>query len=148
MSDSPKCIHGNTICSMCVLVSDAAKRASDIVNSYAVFTPWDELVNSWVALRLIDGGHDGTLYSSKRDAVRHQSREQLCAYYSYRFHGTKGTSPKDMQIYLDYHRLAYDNGFRLPDPDDPTGGPDLIMPITNTQLFGQLERLQIRDGGR
>jgi hypothetical protein len=119
---------------MCVIVSDAAKRASDIVNGYAVFTPYDDLVNCYVAIRLSDGGHDGTLYRSKLDAVRHQSNEKLCAYYSYRFHGIRGTTPKDMQLFLDFHRMAYDNGFRLPDPDDRHGGKDLIMPITNEQL--------------
>jgi hypothetical protein len=75
-----KCKHGNRICSMCVIVSDAAKRASDVVNSYAVFTPYEDLINCYVALRLSDGGHDGTLYYSKREAVRHQSDEKLCAY--------------------------------------------------------------------
>jgi hypothetical protein len=119
---------------MCVIISDAAKRASDIINAYAVFTPWDELINCYVAIRLSDGGSDGSLYTSKRDAVRHQTDEKLFAYYSYRFHGTSGVSPKDMQLFLDFHRQAYDKGFRLPDPDDKHGGKDLIMPITNEQL--------------
>jgi hypothetical protein len=134
MSTNDKCTHGNRICSMCVIVSDAAKRASDIVNGYAAFTPYDDLINCYVAIRLSDGGHDGVLYRSKREAVRRQSDEKLCAYYSYRFHGIRGTTAKDMQLFLDFHRVAYDSGFRLPDPDDRQGGKDLIMPITYEQM--------------
>jgi hypothetical protein len=117
-------------------VEDAAKRCADIVNSFLAFVPWDELKNKWLAIRLIDGGHDGTLYDSKRDAVRHQSDEKLCCYISYR-NCAAGISAIEAQRFLDFNRAAYDAGFRLPDPDDVTGGPDLFMP------FGQYDDWRI-----
>lgn len=106
--------------------SDEAKRASDIVNGYIAFMDWDELVHKWIAIRLSDGGHDGTLYDTKRDAVRHQLDEFLCAYVSMR-NLIGGTSARDMEIFLKWNRDAYDAGFRLPDPREINGGPELIM---------------------
>ena len=111
--------------------SDAAKRASDIVNSYRTFMDWDELKNKWLAIRLSDGGYDGTLYDSKRDAVRHQLDEFLCAYVCYR-NLVGGATPGEMELFLKWNRDAYDAGFRLPDPDDPGGGPDVLL--TTAQL--------------
>lgn len=115
------------------MVSDAAKRASDIINSYLAFVPWDEIKHKWVAIRLSDGGSDGTLYDSKRDAVRHQSDEFLCAYVSYR-NMMQGCSPHEMQAFLDFNRKAYDSGFRLPDPDAQSGGPDLFQSVTDYDM--------------
>ncbi len=136
-----KCTHGRVLCSECVVVTDAAKRAYDIAKSYVVFTPRDELINSWIAFRLADGGYDGTLYGSKRDAVRHQVSEYLCAYFCYRNAPAGFASPKDAQIYLNINRAYYDNGLRLPDPDAPDGGPDMIIPLTSEGMDSQLRQL-------
>lgn len=108
------------------VISDAAKRASDNINAYVTFTPRDELQHKWMAIRLSDGGYDGTLYDSKRDAVRHQSNEFLCAYVSFR-NLPGGSSPQEMEIFLRFNRDAYDAGFRMPDPDDVSGGRDVLM---------------------
>ena len=86
----------------------------------------DELRMKWLAIRLSDGGYDGVLYDSKAEAVRHQSDEKLCAYISYR--GIPGgTTPKEMELFLKFNRDAYDAGFRLPDPDRPDGGFEVLM---------------------
>jgi hypothetical protein len=124
-----------------VVVSDAAKRAYDIAKSYAVFVPLEQRVNSWIALRLYDGGYDGTLYESKRDAVRHQVSEFLCAYFCYRNAPNGFASPRDAQLWLDMNRAYYDSGFRMPDPDAADGGPDVIMPLTNEDFSSQLREL-------
>jgi hypothetical protein len=129
------------VCWECQHVTDAGKRAYDIVRSYVHFVPYGERVRSWVAIRLDDGGSDGTLYDSKRDAIRHQANEYMCAYFSYRAAPDGFTSPKDAAVWLAYHRHAYSSGFRLPDPDDPAGGPELIMPTPAEVLYGQLRRL-------
>lgn len=131
-----QCGHGRKICADCVIITDASRRAADIVNSYAIFVPYDQRVRSWIAIRLADGGHDGTLYESKRDAIRHQPDEFLCAYFSYR-DSPGGTNPRDMQLWLDIHRAAYDAGMRFIDPDDMNGGPDMILPTTLEQLMMQ-----------
>jgi hypothetical protein len=133
--------HGRRVCSQCIFVDDAAKRAYDIVRSYTAFVEYSERIGKWVALRLSDGGSDGTLYDSKRDAIRHQAHEQMCAYFSYRGAPEGFANVKDAAVWLEFHRHAYDNGFRLADPDDPGGGPELIMPTAEEQLYGQLRRL-------
>jgi hypothetical protein len=108
--------------------ADAAKRASDRINLHLTFTPWDELKHKWIAVRLTDGDSDGVLYDNKRDAVRHQLNEFQCAYISFR-NLAGGASPKDMALFLQFCRDAYDAGFRLPDPDDVNGGMD-VLPTT------------------
>lgn len=130
--------HGRKVCSECQHVTDAAKRAYDIVKSYAVFVDYSERINAWVAIRLADGGSDGTLYQSKREAVRHQADEFLCAYFSYRGAPEGFSSPKDAAIWLEYHREAYNHGFRTPDPDAASGGPELIMPAGRELIAAQL----------
>lgn len=108
-------------------ISDDARRASDIVNSFYAYVPWDQLKNSWVAIRLSDGGSDGQLYDTKKDAIRHQSFEMQCAYISLR-NCPNGISPLEAERFLAFTRGAYDAGMRLPDPDDMNGGPDAFMP--------------------
>lgn len=106
--------------------SDAAKRASDNINAYITFMEWDELKRKWMAIRLSDGGYDGTLYDSKQDAVRHQSDQYTCAYVAFR-NLVQGARPSEMELFLKFNRDAYAAGFRLPDPDDRTGGPEVLM---------------------
>jgi hypothetical protein len=140
MSDE-KCRHGRYVCYDCVHVGDSAKRAYDIVRGYVHFVEYSERIRKWVALRLEDGGSDGTLYDSKRDAIRHQAHEQWCAYFSYRGAPEGFANVRDAAAWMAYHRHAYDHGFRLPDPDDAAGGPEMIMPTAQEQVFMQLRDL-------
>lgn len=118
-------------------ITDAARRARDIVNGKLAAYPWEQLRHQWLAIRLSDGGSDGTLYDSKRDAVRHQLDEKLCAYIAFR-NIAAGTNAQDMQIFLDFNRAAYDAGMRMPDPDDQFGGPELIDSVTREDMAAQL----------
>ena len=137
-----KCRHGREICSECIVADDAAKRAWEQVKNIAVHTDWATRINSFVTIRLRDGYCDGTLYETKRDAVRHcGGNEQWFAFFSFRSAPDGFASPKDAAIFLAWHRLAYDRGFRLPDPDDKRGGPDLIMPDMREHLGDQIRRL-------
>lgn len=138
------CEHGRAICFDCAIVGDAARRAYDIVNSYVHFVPWDERINSWIAIRLSDGGSDGVLYQSKRDAVRHQPDEFMCAYFSYRTAPNGFGSKRDAQLWMDITRAAYDAGMRSGDPDAASGGPDLILPTGIEHVYNQLGRLNAR----
>lgn len=120
-------------------VSDAAKRCADIVNGYISFVPWDELKHKFIAIRLSDGGSDGTLYDSKRDAVRHQSDEKLCAYIAFR-NLAGGMNPIEAERYLKWNRDAYDAGMRLPDPDHQSGGPD---PFPTVDQYDSLRKSHV-----
>lgn len=123
----------------------AAKRLSDRINTLAVSHPPDMLQRGWIAVRLSDGEWDGTLYDNRRDAVRHQSNEFLCAYISTR-EAMGGMDVRAAFAVLSYHRAAYDAGFRLPDPDHPTGGKQLVTPLTNQDFRGQLRQLIMASG--
>jgi hypothetical protein len=139
---SPKCRHGRKLCSDCIVADDAAKRAWEQVGNVAAHTEWSERISSFVTIRLSDGYCDGTLYATKRDAVRHcHGNEVWFAFFSFRDAPNGFESPKHAAIFLAWHRMAYDNGARLPDPDDMHGGPDLIMPDAVEHLNNQLARL-------
>lgn len=139
----PKCAkHGRAICSECIVADDAARRAWEQIRNIAEHTDWDARINATVTIRLSDGHCDGVLYESKRDAVRHcKGNEQWFAFFAFRGAPNGFSTPRDAAIFLAYHRMAYDNGFRLPDPDDARGGPDLIMPSPAEHVFLQLGEL-------
>jgi hypothetical protein len=103
--------------------TDAAKRMADSVNVHWHALGWDS-IGKWVAIRLSDGGSDGNLYLTKQEAVRFQLHEQQCAYVKL---VRDQMSVCEAQIYLAFNRQAYDNGFRMADPDSKTGGRDLIL---------------------
>ena len=117
--------------------SDEAKRMHNIVNGYTAFIdPW-ELKSKWVAVRLSDGGTDGTLYDTMEDAIRHQIDEFLCAYFSYK-NVMGAVTLKECEIWLDFVRKAYKAGFRLPDPSAQfSGGPKTgrIQPFMDVETF-------------
>jgi len=117
-------------CSHCEADFNAAKRMSDALNTYihGLREHLFELRDKWMAFRLSDGTSDGVLYDSKRDAVRHQDDEFRCAYISFR-NILGGASPQECVRVLNFTRDAYDAGFRLADPDDVHGGPD-VAPTT------------------
>lgn len=105
---------------------DAARRGSDIVNEILASNSFHDIAHKWIAIRLADGGYDGILYDTRRDAVRHQKNEFLCMYMT--FHNIRnGLRPDMLARVLWYHREAYRAGFRLPDPEDKHGGKELAM---------------------
>lgn len=121
---TPLCKHNLRICEKCIVITDAGKRMSDLINGLMTFNkPW-EIRHCWVAIRLSDGGFDGNLYATREEAINHQLDERFCAYaWMGTFVGSKAKS-LDCQIFLEYHRQAYDNGMRLHE----VKAPQLIMP--------------------
>lgn len=117
--------------------SDAARHASDAVQLHVAALGF-EARGKWVAVRLMDGHSDGTLYDSKRDAVRHQLFENLCAYV--RIPPT-GMNPCQAESFLATHRKLYSAGFRLADPDRVDGGPQMIPRLTRRDHAAQLTAL-------
>jgi len=112
------------------IYSDAAHRCSDIITLAAVTG------NSgrWVAIRMSDGGWDGTLYDHRADAVRHQLHEQLCCYVQVI---PAGMTPQEAEAFLWYNRELYDGGFRMPDPEFQVP----LMPLTKADQLKQIEAL-------
>lgn len=122
--------------------SDAARRASDAVNLHIAALGPGEAMRRWVAIRLADGGSDGTLYASKRDAVRHQLREQQCAYVCL---PPSGMNACQAESYLSAQRKLYAAGFRLVDPDDAHGGRQVIPRLTREDQARQMAALGRRN---
>lgn len=92
---------------------DAARRCSDAV-TFQLTVHGENAFGKWLAVRLIDGSSDATLYDTKADAVRHQFHEQLCAYICI---PPTGMPVEDAQTYLEVNRKLYAGGMRLSDPD-------------------------------
>jgi len=120
-------------------IIDAAKRASDAINKAIVENGFDMVTHKWLAIRLSDGGTDGVLYDTKRDAVRRQSNEFQCAYVALR-NLRQGAKPEEMARFLQFNRDAYDAGFRLPDPDSNDGGPELLRDAATNDFYREMMR--------
>jgi hypothetical protein len=118
--------------------SDAARHCSDAVNLHVSALGFDAM-KKWVAVRLSDGRSDGTLYDTKRDAVRHQSSEQLCAYVCI---PPNGMGVCSAEAFLAVHRKLYTSGFRLADPDAPHGGRQVIPRLTQKDQARQTAALR------
>ena len=117
--------------------TDPAKRISDATLLQWVAGKWN-CVNKWMAFKLEDGRTDNVLYDSKRDAVRHQLDEFLCMYVNLQ---PGGMNVCEAEAMFKFTRQAYSNGFRLPDPDAKSGGPDLIPRIGTDKLTAQIRAL-------
>jgi hypothetical protein len=112
------CRHKLAICPECIIVTDAGKRMSDVVNGLLTFNkPW-EIRYKWMAFALSDGHSDNVLYDTRQDAIDHQLDERFFAYVCF-MSLLGGATPKDCEIYLEVHRQAYDSGMRLHEPDAP-----------------------------
>lgn len=122
---------------------DRAQRASDLINEARATLDWDQLRTCWIAIRLSDGGSDMVIYDTKRDAVRYQLHEQQCAYICFK-NLIGGATPNDMLRYLRFVEKAYAAGMRLPDPDDPTGGPDLAPTAGHIDSITGRRRAQVQ----
>lgn len=94
------------------IYSDEARRASDIVNLHLLADPSGN-TGRWVAIRLSDGGSDGTVYDCKCDAARFQLHETQCVYVQIL---PNGLSAKDAHILIRMYRDMYDKGWKMPDP--------------------------------
>lgn len=124
------CKHGNTICSRCIVVTDAGKRISEGIRLAITFHVWEEIKNGWMAFALSDGQTDHTVYPSRQDAIRHQSDETRFLYIALRS-CPSGMPEKDAEIFLEVNRHAYDASMRLSEPE----APQLIMPISRHSRF-------------
>jgi hypothetical protein len=107
---------------------DAAKRASDVIRLH-LLADHAQAVNSWVAIRLSDGGSDNILYDSKHQAVRHQLHEYQCAYFKIT---PGGCPPREAEVFLRINRQLYDGGMRLADPDKDL---EVILPTRRELLW-------------
>jgi hypothetical protein len=112
------------------IYSAACHKCSDIITLAAQTGN----TGQWVAIRMNDGGWDGTLYETRRDAVKHQFYEQFCCYVKV---PPGGMTAKEADAFLSYHRALYDAGFRLPDPEFQPP----LMPLRKEDQVAQINAL-------
>jgi hypothetical protein len=112
-----------------VVYSSAAHRASEAINLAAL----GGMAFRWVAIALADGRSDGVVYDTRADAIRHQFHESLCMYIKVT---PDGLNPGDAELLLDFHRKAYDAGYRLSDPERPQHIVPQTRELMNTALRG------------
>lgn len=98
--------------------SDAARRASDIINIHLLADPAGN-AGRWVAIRLSDGGSDDVLYDCKCDAMNRQLHETQCVYVQIQ---PEGLSARNAAILLNMMRDMYDKNMKMPDPPCPRHG--------------------------
>lgn len=84
---------------------DKGKRCSDIVRQHLEDNP-EEARESWVAIRLSDGGSDGVLYPAKEFAVAFQIHETQCAYLRVL---PTGIPPREATSFLYHIAQLYEN---------------------------------------
>jgi hypothetical protein len=101
--------------------SEKARRCSDAVTLHiqAHTTSADMMPDwgtkaPWIAVRLSDGGTDGNLYDTKKDAVVHQLHPHQCAYILI---PPEGMTPEQARIMLKFTAQMYEAGVQLADPD-------------------------------
>jgi hypothetical protein len=113
---------------------------SEAVNARITFMQWDEICNSWMAFSLADGSHDGTIYPTRRDAVRYQSNERNYCFFAFK-NCPNGITVAEANRFLWYTEKVYEvPGGILPDPDHQFGGPEAFMP---TEQYDNLKGLII-----
>lgn len=103
---------------------DAARRACENLNMHYQAIGWDA-VGKFTAIALADGSSDHVLYDSKRDAVVHQHHNEQ--WFMFVKILPMAMTECEAQMLIDFHRKAYDAGFRLTDPDHREGGRQVIM---------------------
>lgn len=122
ISDNGRCArHGMAVCSICVEVTDAGRRMSDLVNAMITFKTFEELSRGWMAIKLQDGDSDCVLYDTRAQAVKHVSNSKYYAFICMR-QCMQGMDARDAQIYLNMCRHVYENGGDFTEPQS-----DLIM---------------------
>ncbi len=93
-------------------ISDAARRCVEQVNLHVLAGAQGR----WAAIRLSDGGSDGSPYDTKIQAAKHQLHPTQCCYILIPLFGMQ---EREAEFILRLNRDLYSKGIRLGIPDDP-----------------------------
>lgn len=86
--------------------SDEAKRMSDVVNT-ALLADQEGNRGRWMAIRLSDGGSDGTTYPDIYTAIAFQFHYSQCLYLPI---PSGGIQPKEADVLIGAYRKTYELG--------------------------------------
>lgn len=118
--------------------SDAASRISDWYNLHRTHAGTDA-IGRFMACAIADGSSDGTLYATKREAVRHQHHNER--FYCFIAIGPQSMSVCSAESLLKMFRQTYDAGIHLVDPDHKGGGRDIIRRLTTEDHRSQMRSI-------
>lgn len=130
--------------------TDAAKRVADTWNLHLAAAKNARgsgfgltQMGRWIAVALADGTSDGTCYERRIDAVRFQHHNE-------RFYAYLQLQPFELTVcmaesYLYMHRLCYDAGGLMADPEMDGSGHELIPALTVEDFADQMSALARRD---
>jgi hypothetical protein len=114
--------------------SDAAKRCADAIN-LAIAAKGTEAIGQWLAVKLMDGSCDQTLYPTQSAAVGAcwpDERE-----HCYMRVPRQWVTQCEAESFLRFNRMRYDSGMgTMPDPRD------VIPPVTRNAHTQMLEDLR------
>ena len=108
------CRHGQQICSICVVVTDAARRMCDRINLQLTCQPWEALKAGYMAFALADGSCNGDFYDSYQDAIRFNDPKRY-AIFAFR-NAMGGANARDCQLFLEMGRAATKAGIDWSEP--------------------------------
>lgn len=120
--------------------SDAAKRVADWHNLHR--SVGLDNVGRFIAVALSDGASDGVLYATRREAVIHQRHNEK--YYAFLCIQMPSMTVCQAESFLRTHRMVYDAGMRMTDPDHRGGGKEIIPRLTQEDQRSQLYALSMR----
>ena len=119
--------------------TDAAKRISDATNLHRAAIGI-AAAGKFLTCSMQDGKCDPTLYPSHGDAVRmHKNDSDRRVYIRLRH---EGMTVCEAELFLWVARQAYDNGYRLTDPDKPSNSRTLIPRIAAEHQYKILKGLR------
>jgi hypothetical protein len=105
--------------------TDAAKQISDHYNLHVAA---GAIKGWWLAFGLQDGGHDGTAYETKAEAVLHQHHAEWWTMFVRIGPSTMSVCEAESQLMWQRQQAK----LKLPQRDDPRGGLDVIRRLTVT----------------
>lgn len=117
---------------------DSARRVADLYTLHRIAGARPGQV---LAVRLIDGTSDGTIYDDKAAAVCHQHGNER--WYAYIFIGPPAMSVCEAAAFMRYQRHAAHLAEITANPGDRRGGPDVIPRLT---VEGRENQIAALDG--
>jgi hypothetical protein len=127
-------------------LADSAKRMSDAINQKVKDLGFSEVSRYTMAFRLDDGTTDGTLYTSMKEAKKHQKGDYNHYAYINLRSAMAGMPEREAFAFLSYARMAYDAGMRLPDPESTWGDHAPVMPLTNEEWSQKVDQVLLASG--
>lgn len=123
---------GNIVCRH-MEIDDAGKRFAEIVSNIRMSNDWDDIKNSWIAVKLEDGSCDGTVYDTRAEAIKFNTNKANKYFYVALRNAIHGLTAKEATLMLAMVRTQAARGRYHPEDQ-----PDPIMPLSRETFNDEL----------